>query len=650
MRHAHSFLALLGAIFVAGTAFIGCSDDDTTTSGSGPGNATAALSLVSTGTNSAELKLTTTGVEAYAVLFADPATAAPSAAVIFGNGTTGTAADGDNMITVKGLDGDMDYVIYVAIKSGDKFGEVLSQKVHTSKFTEFLTIVEVKQQGITFHVEVPEGRTIGWRIVDRDRWLAMKSDFRFADADFVGGVDASVNKLTKSTTVKFEGWVEYHSETDETVTSLPAPSQALTLIVCEIEYGVNDKSDREEWMPLFDKIKYLTGTSAQSAATKASGAPEEECWLTEYHKTHLFQCGPADVLDAKVAIDVVKNTTRSITLAFTPDPKIIAYGVNWMDLATWENAIKRFGSLEAACVWVSRSGMSLETGPTTTRVDMQPGVTYRMLIFGKGNEAGTLLATQFYDFKATEATKPAPKVVVTGIKAPEGKTESPWEVWFNVKCPSKNAQKARYACNDSREWMKMFQSQMTYAAVIESVGTPMQPAELAKLNSDEGLDISFSSWEDTETRLAVIAYNDEESSNSPDEDKDGWANIRSIPIPDLPRVDSPLFNDLVGDWTATIMPFVRNADHSWSVGTTPIVTKITISETPAYPETCPAAAYEAYEGKTKEEVDAIYDDFKKTAAKYTHKVHGQNRLTCQGLDICSAAKTYKSPVDLFSDK
>ena len=55
-------------------------------------------------------------------------------------------------------------------------------------------------------------------------------------------------------------------------------------------------------------------------------------------------------------------------------------------------------------------------------------------------------------FTLPEPTKPAPEVTVTGIDAPEGHEESPYEVWFNIKCTTGDAVTAKYAANYEREW------------------------------------------------------------------------------------------------------------------------------------------------------------------------------------------------------
>ncbi|MEG0498833.1 MAG: hypothetical protein RR522_03030, partial [Alistipes sp.] len=104
-------------------------------------------------------------------------------------------------------------------------------------------------------------------------------------------------------------------------------------------------------------------------------------------------------------------------------------------------------------------------------------------------------SVDYYDFKAADPSKPAPTMSVTGITAPEGETESPWKIWFNVKCTSKDAEGAKYLCNTVREWvMEMNSSGVTYSQMMDSYGNELTKAEVAKINSNEGLNLVFDSW------------------------------------------------------------------------------------------------------------------------------------------------------------
>ena len=61
-------------------------------------------------------------------------------------------------------------------------------------------------------------------------------------------------------------------------------------------------------------------------------------------------------------------------------------------------------------------------------------------------------------FTTTEKTEPAPEIVVTAL---EDKT-TPYNVVFNVKCPSKNAVSAKYVANYVSEFEIMLKKGNSY--------------------------------------------------------------------------------------------------------------------------------------------------------------------------------------------
>ncbi|MEG1644585.1 MAG: hypothetical protein RR279_01945 [Alistipes sp.] len=663
MKQVFSFLALF-CLLCSGAVFTGCSDDPTNPEPVPvPDKPTAKLELVSAATNSAELKLTTTLVQEFAYLTIENGATAPEAAVIFGTGTVATAIDGENAIKIKGLEAEKDYTTYVATKSTNVFGEVLSQEFHTAKYTQFITLIDADFFSVTFHIEVPEGKIISYGVSDRDTYLGMKEQFRYLDADFISGNPKVVNLLTESTTVVFDGWNEEDNETGAITKRAPLPGQALYLIAGEVQLGKDEWTGEPRYIALFDYAKYWGGSGggdplmARRPNQEPPTVTEDECWLTEYHAAVPVNCKAPDRMDAHVKIEVAKHTTRSIAFNLTPDAAMLGYGWMAVPVAAYETIVARLGSEAGALNWISTAGIPFETGPVMATVDnLALGTTYRLIILGVGNEERTLQSVDFYDFTAAEATKPAPKVVVKGIKAPEGETESSRKVWFNVKAPNMDLVRAKYLCNSPAEWTKEMNSAgATYKGMIETYGIELSSADVAAVNSPAGFNINFSSWEDSETRLVIVGYNDEETGSDPDADADGRADMRTIPDPAAPRVESALFTELLGDWTLATHRYVQSWDQEtgatiWTLEAEPFKTKVTIAAEPEYSTTCPENAYALYPDKTRAEVDALYADFVKSAVKYAGKVRGQNRLVCLGFHVGNQYSTpYKSPTELFCD-
>lgn len=655
MKYLSSLMTLLSLVMVVG-GMTSCSDDpvDQSTVPS------AELVVGTVGTNTAELKFTTNNIQEYAYQVTTNMTAtAPTATVLFGTGTKGVPANGTNIINIKDLEGDTEYQIFMATKSANGFGDVLSEKFRTAKYTELLTFVGNDYFSITFHIEVPAGKVIAYSVADRERYIGLKDQMGTIDATYLDGAEPLVTVLKESATVTFEGWWDEDWETGEKELTPILPGQALVLICGEVVAGEPDDYDRPTWKVLFDFDKFWgyedggdPGPLSNNTRQGGGVVPEDECWTTEYHKTMLVGCKPADRMkDTHVKVDVVSHTTRTIELTLTPDPALQGFGWAYIDVPLWESMVEMLGE-DGALTWFSMNGMGLDTEPVTAAMkDLVPGLTYRMVMCGVGNEERTLQSVDYYDFKAKTATKEAPKMVVKGIQAPEGQVESPWTVWFNVKSPSKDVVTAKYACNGIRDWVAVLNGGMTYSAVVDQQGNPMTRADVNMINSDAGLNMSFPSWEDAETRLAVCGYNDELTMSSPDEDPDGVADMRTIAIPNAPRVESGLFTELVGDWTATVYKFDQKwVDNvmTWVPNETPVITKVTVSAVPTHPATCPEEVYALYEGKTREEVDALFAEFISSSDKYAGKVRGQNRLLCEGLHVGDMYQTpYKSPWDLF---
>lgn len=276
--------------------------------------------------------------------------------------------------------------------------------------------------------------------------------------------------------------------------------------------------------------------------------------------------------------------------------------------------------------------------------------TYHIFATGMGNEEGTSQCFEHITFQLPDPTLPAPEVVVTPIKNPNGE-ESPYEVWFNVKCTSKDALSGMYACNYQREWESALKSGYTEETLIES-GYELTSTEIGQINTDEGLNIPFSSREDATSYLGVIVYNEEGTASEP-----SVAQNTTIVEPAADPVNSELFTDLQGDWTATTTIQYKEYDSStlnYVTKTSEISSKVTIGDV-GYEATLPDDVYNRYyehtQYTTKEQVDALYDEFKAAVDLFNQKTKNQNRLLCQGLSLEIVTYQnyleYASPYDLF---
>lgn len=179
------------------------------------------------------------------------------------------------------------------------------------------------------------------------------------------------------------------------------------------------------------------------------------------------------------------------------------------------------------------------------------------------------------------------------------------------------------------------------------------------INSNDGYDIGFTSWEHTESMLMVASFNEDEKMAVYE------GKSTSLPEPDKERVDSPLFDDLKGDWTAT-------CQAQWQDYTGTYDQKVSFKVTLAGgPEQGPSSVsamdskdYDALfsyfkesamkngqdeataEAYAKTKVAELFDEYKSEATRYAGKYRGQNRLVGLRFD---AAHEYMSAWDLFCD-
>lgn len=269
-----------------------------------------------------------------------------------------------------------------------------------------------------------------------------------------------------------------------------------------------------------------------------------------------------------------------------------------------------------------------------------------------GNENGTLQCFETHEFNLPEPTKPAPSIEVTGIEKPASEGEaSPFEVWFNVKCTSNDATVVRYAANYEREW-ETTKKQYGFddAQLLEMADNRFSSDDVAAINSAEGLNVRFDSYEYAVTVMGAMASNDEGT----------WSEAvvtknRSMREPDAERVESDLFTALNGDWTATAtITYTKYDENRQPVPVTETKTcKVTLGDLTA-PATLPESVYALYPDMTRDEVDALFADFKSLQDVFNQKTRGQNRILCNGFDFEVPRNqggfgdmSYQSPFDLF---
>lgn len=614
-------------------------------------------------TNSS-FSVTTANIDAIAYLLTDDTSMeAPSAEDLFatGLGTMLDISDGTTTVELKNLAPTTSYQLFVAaqVVDADSQDAVYMEQVWNSTFTtkaytEMITVLPADNNySIKFHVEVPPGDTINYAVMTRDVYLTWQS-YMWCDADLLSGhkggngSDATLNLLTESTDIVYDGYESEDYDTGEIYTVTPTPGEAYQILAAKVTASGVDYYGRETMAPPFDYDSWINEAWADPLLA-------DSYWLTEYHASIMTNITPPTTLEGKDAeIDVIYHTTKSISFGVTPNADALMYSVWYYTLDNYNQMVEAFG-YDGFINFSTNGGEIYGNEPFSFSVsDLEQGVSYKLVVIGNMSNDGLFNTVQIVDFTAAESTLSVPDMLVTPITAPEGYEESAWEVWYNVKCVSKDVTSIIYLANSVSEFEEYTAYGMTYNEMITLYGNAESTAyTMDAINSDEGYNFMFGSWEETENMLVVAGVNAEEAASNVDEDEGAIAYNTTIAEPAQPRVESDLFESLLGQWHVKFKA-VQGFDATTYEPVLPseyTYLDVNIVAAPEYPTTMPSDVYALYPNLTTEEVDALYQEFIAESEKFEGKIYGQNRLLIEGFNIndlaWSDAYTYRTPWDLF---
>lgn len=660
--------ALALAVSVLST---GCKEDSTD-EGPKPVEPSLTAELVAATSTTAELRLTTTAITeaAYAVTKAGEDALDPT--VIFASGTRGiNCAEGETSVTVRNLEPLTDYVIYVAgiTEKEEFFDQVASVSVTTADFAEDLSIYDVDYASFKAHVKVPDnlaetGNVIRWGLCDLATYYMNSS---YCDAERLNLSDEYYhNYFNEDWTYEFnnENSIVYDEngdpQLDETGSTLVyydpiVPGGKYFAMFGEFAWGEHSWGFGEGYYsPLCDVEGFYT-------AQWMGENPQEKDYWTGFYQNVSVETKAPEVLNASLNITTNLRPIGGV-VSVSPDEAVKLYCITILDDMTYQQVLSMVLNNDPDNMqWYITTYNAMVTiyamsgsGPMDITLEdmlyIDKEATAHIFATGMGNEEGTSQCFEHITFQLPDPSMPAPELTVTPIKNPSGE-ESPYEVWFNVKCTSKDALSGMYACNYQREWESALKSGYTEETLIEN-GYELTSTEIGQINTDEGLNIPFSSREDATSYLGVIVYNEEGTASEP-----SVAQNTTIVEPAADPVNSELFTDLQGDWTATTTIQYKEYDSStldYVTKTSEISSKVTIGDV-GYEATLPDDVYNLYyehtQYTTKEQVDALYDEFKAAVDLFNEKAKNQNRLICQGLSLEIVTYQnyleYASPYDLF---
>ena len=548
-----------------------------------------------------------------------------------------------------------DYTLYLAATTTEEtyYGEILTVNFSTSDFEEDVTLVDTYYDGFSIHVKMPEsvkqaGNVLRYTYGNLVMYNSNKSGWMASsDASMLEANGGQYMDDSKTITYNDDNAIYVDEFGEEVVLHDPiVPGEPIVFFAGEFGWGESIYGWGEGWYAAkFDEMAY------QDALWGGTGEVNEEDYWTGYFYKTTFTAREPQVLDATVDVDCSNVQAVTGTIKFTPDDDVLQYCVVVADETSYQMVLDYLDGNEDYLQWFTTSYyaslmLGMRTFQGNTEIDLtdylylQEQSHYHVLVTAMGDEEGMTQSFRHVEFDTTEKTMEAPVVTVTAVE----NTDKPFEVSFNVKNTGNvEVASATYAANYERDWAAALQY-MTYADITAS-GNPLSDAEVAQINSEEGLTLTFSTIDGMTTRLAILAYNVEQTPNDLNaENCPAIADNTSPDQPDAERVDSELFSELEGEWTMTANTSSYDYYEGGYVDNGPQSVKVTVyNGIHDYPETLPSEVYGYYTGMSKEEVDALYDEFKMEAEAFNAKVRGQNRLLCLGFGY-EAANSYSGPV------
>ena len=609
--------------------------------------------------------------------------------VLFATGNLVEVAPGQVLKITDGIWQDREYHVYaVARLDDDNFSEKVSLSFKTKKyqFDEMITIVETYYDGYKVHITVPQATKDRGNVIRAGAmplaWYNLKVSQSSPEVIGMQAVASNGDPykghmFNDSTYVMNDlNVVEMDANGEPVIDELTqqmidihdpmVPGEPTIIFAGECRYGSPDdyanvvgynQPERDSWsVPMYDR--------------------KTQTWTGEFQYKEFFTKEPA-LCEANVEVEIPEDEigVTDAMIYFTPDADVHSYFYMVLDNMTYNQILSTYlaGHTEWYQWFLTSYIAFYEWGiyPVSEFVQINAaqnftepltgGETYHVLVTVFGDEQGASQKFIHKEFKAKEKTKVAPVINVTAVES-----KDPYTATFNIKAgpDSKgNVQPimgAYWACNYSNEFEKMFNAKYDYPSLLKNMGWTFTSAEIAEINSADGLTISFPTLDGEVTRMAVYGCNDEYTFNLINEETPAaWADYKAPMADKIPAVSSDLFTKLQGEWTATATLKAKMAvdeDNVVDYNTTH-TSKITISATaPALPESLDKSVYDLYSDKSKDDVDGMFDELRELSDIFTeYRLQGQNRLLCCGfMDLDPEAPKngvnrfeFRSPYDLF---
>ena len=715
MKHFKHYLIAMVAL-VAGFAISACTPD---TPEPGPSAKTSIEVLVGEPTPaSVEITVKTSGVKEFAYILDKDV---PSTAILAGGTKVeieDTTVVSENKVLIQGLEANTSHKVYFAFRQSDNkiYGEVKIAEFTTTNYGDVLTIVERKNDGFAVHVQVPEevkqrGNALRYSTSSLPMYNYMKQQGSM-EIDML--LYNAQQYITDDKTIRYDEYYNYERDENGDVVADGAsyadpkvPGEPGVFIIGEYAY-MDDPNESyhlvdEDGDGTYDKLETVVGEDSGIGAIWTFPAGWSAgyynpmfnfvTWANEYmtdaydtekYWTGYYQRIQVDTLEpttaeGNVSIEVTDKTPIDATITFRADEDILLYNIIICTQSEYETQIlPLIDNNEEYLRWFVGSYFAMQSFGTHSTMDPvtelhlnaeewgnngwfvdtkgMAGQTIRVMVAGIGDQEGTVQCFNTTTFVLPEVTLPKPEVVVTPVESTD-----PYTATFNIKNPNygtNDITQLYFACNYVREFDNILK-EYSYTDLLKTMGNALHIdlTAIEQINSEAGFNFTVSSRENATTRLAVLAYNWEGSSNNPDAtDSKAVAEVKT-PNANYPvRVESSLFTTLCGEWEATApmkqyVAATETEEAYWkSVGN--YTSAVKIASGIEYPEYLDESVYDLYAewGISRDKTDELFEEFLQMAKQYNQRTRGFNRLLCLGYNFTDPAYNLgvvQTPWDLF---
>ncbi len=652
-------------------------------------------------------EVTTTGLKSVMFLSVAQGSNTPeiNASYINKNGyKANVPADGTYTMTIPDLQVNTAYEIYfTGITKSDEYCSVLKLKATTPGIEGVVSVFDVKQRAVKVQINLPEstveaGNAFRWMFLDLASYNMLKG-MKGGDPDAAMMI-ATFDKtypdfvVKESRTLFFdnepknlyvsdengnpavdtddEGKEEYRELYDPLV-----PGEVIVFATGEYSYG-----NITDMIPPEIREQYGLGTHPQTGKEEydngyylplydwgtwfEAGCPLDEArfWTGFYHKEQIKLEEPEVVTDGSIKFTVNKDNLLPYGGSFMiiPDEEIINYSM----FVTSENEYRMLidnylDGDEENLRWFTSSWAATQIvyaftyqGPyefvfKEEFAVIDPDIEYHLVLVGYCDKEGSKQVFLHDKFFLPEPKEPKPEMVVTALEnnPTTGQPLTANEIAFNVKCLNKNAVSVAYACNYENEWSQGVGSYGSELSLIIETAKQnrayFSADDVKAVNSDEGYSLVLYSREDASNVFGVVGYNLEDAPSDA-----ATCVVRSKVEDPAPRVESELFTELNGDWTATatIAYVPANSEQTKYME---IKSKVTIGEI-TYPAEAPQEFKAVYANAGWRDMWNTYTGW---ADHFNEKTRNQNRILMQGFDFQVPVEgvvshlIYSSPYDLM---